>query len=208
MTDRTITVGATGEARVAPDTAVVSLAVTAKGKQLGTTRDDVNRRTSTVLAALRETGVADGDVDAPEVSINPEYDYRRDALKLIGYHVARSVTVRVRNLDSLADVLDRVVKAGADEVHGTQMTASESAATDHAALRAAVAAARAKAVVLAEAAGVDLGAVVRIEEEAVPGLAPMPMKMVATAEAADVPTEIAAGDLTISRRVRVSFEIA
>ncbi len=207
MTEREITVGATGEASVAPDTAVVSMTVTAKGKQLGTTRDDVNRRTSAVLAALREVGVADGDVDAAEVSINPEYDYRRDAQKLVGYHVARSMTARVRTLDALGDVLDRVVKAGA-EVHGTQMTASDASVAEHAALRAAVAAARAKAEVLAEAAGVGLGAVVRIEEEAMPGLAPMPMKMMASAEAADIPTEVATGDLTVSRRVRVTFAIA
>jgi uncharacterized protein len=208
VTEREITVAATGEASVAPDTAVVSMAVTAKGKSLGTTRDGVNRRTSAVLAALRELEVADGDVDAPEVSINPEYDYRRDAQKLIGYHVARSVTARIRALDSLGLVLDRVVKAGADEVHGTQMTASDAAVAEHAALRAAVASARAKAEVLAESAGIRLGAVVRIEEEALPGVAPMPMKMMASAEAADVPSEVATGDLTISRRVRVTFAIA
>jgi uncharacterized protein YggE len=208
VTEREITVAATGEASVPPDTAVVSMGVTAKGTSLGTTRDDVNRRTSAVLAALRELGVTDGDVDAPEVSINPEYDYRRDAQKLIGYHVTRSVTARVRALDSLGDVLDRVVKAGADEVHGTQMTASDSAVAEHAALREAVASARAKAEALAEAAGVGLGAVVRIEEEALPGIAPMPMKMMASAEAAGVSTEVATGDLTISRRVRVTCEIA
>jgi uncharacterized protein YggE len=71
-----------------------------------------------------------------------------------------------------------------------------------------VAAARAKAEVLADAAGVVLGAVARIEEEADHGGSPMPrMRMLAAAESADASTEVATGDLTVTRRIRAWFEI-
>ena len=43
-----ISVVASGESSVAPDLAIVSLSVTADGKQLSPTRDDVNRRAATV----------------------------------------------------------------------------------------------------------------------------------------------------------------
>ena len=56
---------ATGEASVAPDLAIVSFAVSGSGKQLAPTRDDVNTRSSSVLAKLRELGVAEGDLNAP-----------------------------------------------------------------------------------------------------------------------------------------------
>lgn len=87
------------------------------------------------------------------------------------------------------------------------MTAADLVPTEHAALAAAVAAARAKAAVLAEAASKTLGNVVRIEEE--PTFAqPLPMFRAAAAEmAADASTEIVGGPLTITSRVRVWFAI-
>jgi uncharacterized protein YggE len=204
---RWISVGAEGEATIAPDLAVVSFAVTAMQKELGPTRDDVNARASAVLARLRELGVADPDLNAPDVGIQPEYDYRKGQ-RLIGYRVTRQMTAKVRDLARLGDVLDGIVAAGANEVHGAQMTAADPSAAEHRALEAAVAAARAKAAVVAAAAGVKLGSVSRVEEEG-GAAAPFPKfrAMGAMAESADVATEVSAGDLTVMRRVRVWFGI-
>ena len=207
MTKRWISVTGEGEATVAPDMAVVTMAVSAKGKDLAATRDDVNSRTSAVLARLRELGVADADLQAPDVEIHPEYDYRRDAQKLIGYRVSRAVTARVRVLDTLGDVLDGVSSAGANEVHGARMAASDPSAAEHAALAAAVEAARASAQAIAGAAGVSLGAVIRVEEAERMGMPLGAMRISAMAEAGDVPTEVSAGELTVRRTVRARFGI-
>jgi uncharacterized protein YggE len=205
---RWISVSATGEASVAPDLATVSFTVSADGKELGPARDDVNTRASAVLARLRELKVADGDINAPDVGIQPQYDYRKGQ-RLTGYRVERHMSARVRDLDRLGDVLDGVVTAGANEVHGAQMGAADPSAAEHAALEAAVAAARAKASVLAAAAGVTLGGVLRIEEEADFGGPPMPkMGMMRMAESADVATEVATGDLTVTRRIRGWFHLS
>jgi uncharacterized protein len=205
--ERWISVVATGEATVAPDLAVVSFAVSGSGKQLAPTRDDVNARSSSLLGRLRELGVAEGDLDAPDVGIHPEYDYRKGQ-KLTGYRVVRQMTAKVRDLDRLGEVLDGLVGAGANEVHGAQMSASDPATAEHTALRAAITAARAKAEALADAGGVTIGGLARVEEEPAHG-PPVPrMRMMATAElAADVPTEVAAGDLTVTRQVRAWFTI-
>ena len=206
MTERWITVVATGEASIAPDLALVSFAVSGSGADVGPVREDVNVRSSAVIAKLREQGIREGDLDAPDVGIHPEYDHRRGQ-RPIGYRVVRQMTVKVREVDRLGEVLDGLVAAGANEVHGAQMRASNPAAAEHEALQVAVAAARAKAEVLAEASGVRLGAVARIEEEPDHRGPPMPnMRMMAMAEA-DGPTEVAAGDLTVTRRIRAWFEI-
>ena len=204
---RWISVTAQGDASVAPDLALVSFSVTGSGKDLGPTRDDVNARSSAVLARLRELGLADADLNAPDVGIHPEYDYRKGQ-KLIGYRVTRQMTARVRELDRLGEVLDGVVGAGANEVGGAQMTVADESAAEHAALAAAVASARAKADVLATAAGVTIGGVARIEEEPGPGVGPLPkFRMAAMAESADVPTEVATGDLTVTRHIRAWFDL-
>lgn len=206
---RWISVMARGEATVAPDLALVSFAVTGSGKELGSTREDVNARSSAVLARLRELGIADADLNAPDVGILPEYDYRRGQ-QIVGYRVTRAMTARVHDLGMLGDILDGLVAAGANEVGGAQMTASDPSAAEREALAGAAAAARAKAEALAGAAGITLGEVVRIEEEPGPGGGPMPRfrAMGAMAESADAPTEVAAGDLTVSRRLRAWFAIA
>ena len=204
---RWISVVASGEASVAPDLAIVSFAVTGSGKQLAPTRDDVNKRSSSVLAKLRELGVADGDLNAPDVGIQPEYDYRKGQ-RLTGYRVVRSMTAKVRELDQLGKILDGLVSAGANEVQGAQMSASDPSAAEHEALRSAITGARAKAEALADAGAVTLGGLARVEEEA-GGPVPMPrMRMMASAEmASDAPTEVAAGDLTVTRQVRAWFAI-
>ncbi|RPH35364.1 MAG: DUF541 domain-containing protein [Chloroflexi bacterium] len=205
---RVISVTAEGEASVAPDMAIVSLAVTGQGKELAPTRDDVVVRSSAVLATLRELGVPEADLQAPDVAIHPEYDYRRGQ-KLIGYRVTRQIGAKVRDLTRLGEVLDGIVGAGANEVHGAQMTASDPSAAEHQALEKAVTAARAKAEAVAAAAGVTLGTVIRIEEEPGTGVGPMPrgLAMAAMSESADASTEVAAGDLTVTRRIRAWFAI-
>jgi uncharacterized protein YggE len=203
-----IVVNAQGEASVAPDLAVVSFTVSGDGKELRSTRDDVNTRSSSVLSRLRELGIAEADLHAPDVGIHPQYDYRRGQ-KLIGYRVIRQMTAKVRDLDRLGSVLDGLVAAGVNEVQGAQMSASDPSAAEHDALRAAVAAAQAKAEVIAAAAGVTLGEIRRLEEEADVGGPPMPkIGMMRMVESADVATEVAAGDLTVTRRVRAWFSLA
>ena len=205
--ERWISVVATGEASVAPDLAIVSFAVTGSGKALAPTRDDVNKRSSSVLASLRELGVAEGDLNAPDVGIHPEYDYRKGQ-RLTGYRVVRQMTAKVRDLDRLGDVLDWIVSAGVNEVQGAQMSASDPSAAEHEALRSAITGARAKAEALAEAGGVTIAGLARVEEE--PGHGPpMPrmQMMAAGAMAEDARTEVAAGDLTVTRQVRAWFEI-
>lgn len=208
MNKRWISVTAQGEASVPPDMAEVSFAVTAEDKQLAPAKDDANRRATAVLARLRELDIADADINAPDMGIHPHYDYSKGQ-KLIGYRVERRMTARVRDLAKLSDVLDGVVAAGANEVQGAQMTASDPSAAEHEALTRAVAIARAKADAIAAAAGVTLAGVGRVEEESGGGGGPLPRFRAMAAEmAADASTEVSTGDMTVTSRLRVWFDLA
>ena len=68
-------------------------------------RDDANTRSSAVLAKLRELGLAKADVNAPDVGVHPQYDYRKGQ-RLTGHRVVRPMTARVRDLERLGVVLD------------------------------------------------------------------------------------------------------
>ncbi len=206
-TERMIVV--TGEATVrrVPDLAVVSLSVSVRDRQTAPARDEANRRASAILARLREIGVPEADVQAPALTVQPNYEYGRGAPKITGYQASRPMTIRVRDIDLLGTILDGLVDDGATQVHGTSMELADAEAASREALAAAVAVARARAEALATAAGLKLGPPRRIEEdsEAAPG--PFRGAMMLRAAAESVPTEIAEGEIEISARLRAWFDL-
>ena len=206
-TERAIVVSGEATVRRAPDLAVVSLAVTVRDRDVEPARQQANERASAILARLRELGIPETDVTAPSLTVQPTYDYRRGA-KLTGYEASRPITIRVRDLAALGPLLDGLVDDGATQVHGTSMELAQPDAAAREALGAAFVAARGRAEALAAASGLTLGEPLRIEEEG-SGFAPMPHMMAMAKGAADesVATEIAAGEVEISVRVRAWFAL-
>ena len=202
---------ASGEATVrrVPDLAVVSLSVTVTDKRPASARDVANRRASAILARLRELGVPDADVQAPALTVHPTYDYSRGPAKVTGFEAARPMMIRVRDVELLGTILDELVVGGATRVHGTSMELSDREAASREALAGAVAAARGRAEALAAAAGLSLGEPLRIEEDVGEMPTPMPrMAMLRAAGTEAAPTEIAAGEVEITARVRAWFSMA
>jgi uncharacterized protein YggE len=203
-----IAVGGEATVRRAPDTAVVSLAVTVRDPRPARARDAANERASAILAALRDLGVPEADVQAPSLVVQPVYDYGRGAPKLTGYEASRPMTLRIRDIDLLGSVLDRLIDDGATAVHGTSTQLAEPEEASREALAAAYGVALQRARALATAAGVTLGAPLRIEEEV--GGMPMPvrdMAMMRGAIAESAPTEVAAGEIEVTARVRAWFAL-
>ncbi len=109
----------------------------------------------------------------------------------------------IRDLSKAGAVLDAASNAGANDVYGPTLSRSDADEQQAKALRAAVDDARAKARVLAEAAGVQLGPVTAITEN---GNAPEPYYSVALAKrSADA--QIEPGKQQVQATVRVTFAI-
>lgn len=199
-----------GEATVrrVPDTAVVSLAVTVRDPRTARARDAANERSSAILESLRELGVPEPDMQATSLVVQPVYDYGHGAPKLTGYEASRPMMLRIRDIELLGPVLDRLVDDGATQVHGTSMELAEPEEASREALAAAYGVALQRAQALAAAAGVTLGAPLRIEEEV--GGMPVPMRdmaMMRGAIAESAPTEVAAGEIEVTARVRAWFSL-
>jgi uncharacterized protein len=194
----------TGEATVAvaPDTAMIRLGV---GTQEKTAREasEANARQMTgVLAALKDTGVADRDIQTSRLSLQPQYDPNKSGTaRLTGFQASNQVTVRIRDIDKLPTVLDRAITAGANEMSGIEFVVSEQSKLLDQARDDAIADARRKADLYAKAAGAKLGRVVSITEE---GSAPPPRPIQAL-RAGAVP--IAPGEQTLRAIVTVSYEL-
>jgi uncharacterized protein YggE len=207
---RTITVSGLGEVTAVPDMAHVTLGAQSEAA----TADEALSATSVAVAAALEVltgaGIEERDIQTSGISLSPRMVWPSDGTgspRIDGYVASNQLTVRVRDLTKLGDVLDAVVKSGANMLGGVSFTLSEPRATEDAARRAAVEDARARAELFAAAAGVTLGDVQQISEDSF--AQPMARMMAAEASMADAsPPPVAPGELTVSARVQMVYAIA
>lgn len=204
----TISVSGEGRVETAPDLATVSLGVTTEADTASAALDANSAAVRGVLDRLTAAGIEPRDIQTSGLSMGPRYDYGRSdgsPPKLVGYIVSNMVTVRVRALDRLGEVLDGVVAEGANTLAGLGFGLVDDSEARDEARRKAVADAAHRAELYAAAAGVTLGRLVSIHETA-GRYAPMPMAEAAFAKSSDVP--VAAGEISIGAQVDLVYEIA
>ena len=124
--------------------------------------DDVR---TTVIAALEASGVEESAISTNSIGIYANYDYT-DGEKVIGYTAYNSVILTVTDVDNVGAYIDTAFAAGANDLDYVQFFAVDTIEAGDQALALAVQAAQHKAQVLADAAGVELGELVEIRDEA------------------------------------------
>lgn len=201
----------TGEGRVdsAPDMAMIHLGVTTEGKTAAEALAANSAEIAKVLANLTAAGIEARDVQTTGLSINPNWQndsVSSSGMAIKGYIAANTVSVRVRALDSLGGLLDAAVKDGANTLNGVEFGLQDPAPVQAEARKRAVADAKARAELLAGAAGVSLVAIKSITEGG-PVQMPMPMmRMAADAAAGAVP--VAAGEVGTTAQVTIVWTLA
>ena len=198
---RSITASGLGSVTTVPDRAHFSFGVQAQSRTASQALEAADAQLRRVVAALREAGVTQADIQTEQISLSPRTS--EDGEAIVGYHAVSSVSVRVRNLDRAGPVVDAAVAAGANQVYGPSLTRSDQAAVYRNALKAAYADARAKAEALADAAGVTLGAMTSTVEGG--GSVPMPL---AAGRAEDAKATIEPGTQELQASVSVTFAIS
>jgi len=202
----TIVVSGTGRVAVDPDVAELRLGVSISRPTVDAARAAAAEAMAAILAAVTAAGVARHDVRTTLLSVQPRYDYRDGkAPTLTGYDLANVVEVTVRDLAILGGVVDGALTAGATSLDGMAFRVSDPREAERAARTAAVAEARARAEVLAEAAGIRIAGVAGIVEGGAPPTWPQPKARMMVAAEASTPVE--AGTTEIAITVTVTFRI-
>jgi uncharacterized protein len=205
-------ISVTGEGRinVAPDMATVTLGVTTEADTAKAAMDANSAQLSAAIAALKAAGIEDKDIQTTGLSLGPRYDYNRTksdgTAQITGFVASNNVTVRVRALAGLGEVLDAVVTDGANTLNGVAFGLQDPDPALDAARKDAVADARRKAELYAAAAGVTLGAIQSISEQS--GYAPpMPMALAEASFAKDASVPVAAGEVGVTAQVSIVWLI-
>ncbi|HEY0236373.1 MAG TPA: SIMPL domain-containing protein [Afipia sp.] len=202
------TISITGEATISvpPDLAQIDGGVTNEAKTAREASDANNKLMSAVLAALKNTGIAEKDIQTSRLSLQPQTSSRTSGgpQQITSYRASNHVTVTVRDITKVAGTIDALTGSGANDIGGVHFMVSNASKLLDDARTQAINDARRKAEIYARAAAVQVGAPLSISED---GGAPAPMfRRMATAMAA-APAPVAAGEETLHVAVNVSYEI-
>lgn len=199
-------ISVTGEATVSvpPDQAQIDGGVTSEAKTAREASDANNTAMGKVLLALKGAGIEEKDVQTSRLSLQPQSAPNRPGPSaIVSYRASNRVTVRLRDVTKVANVIDTLVGAGANEIGGINFVVSQASKLLDEAREQAIADARRKAEIYAKAAGVTLGAPLSISEQGFPG--PIPFRKMAAGMAASTP--VAQGEETLAVTVSVSWAI-
>lgn len=200
-----ITVTGNGKASRTPDRAGLTFGVQTHGATAASTQAAHAAKVKRLIAALKDADVADKDVKTDQFDVSPRYDVDK-VPKPNGYAAYSSVSVSNQLLDRASRLSEVGVNAGADNVSGPNLSSADPNAGYDRALKRAVADARGKAEVLAEAAGVSLGPVTAIVEGSQPSH--MPMYGAAELRTRDAQMPIEPGSDQVTAVVTVTFALS
>ena len=199
-----ITVTGEGKAQVTPDRTGMSFGVQSEGTTAEQALAANSAAVKSLVAALKAAGVAAKDLKTEHFDVSPRWDADK-VTEQRGYQANASVTVSDQPLERASRLGEIGVKAGADTVSGPGLTVADPKGAYQGALKRAFADARAKAEVLASAAGVSLGEVTAIVEGG-QGQPPQPW-IASETRAMDAKMPIEAGSQEIPATVTVTFAI-
>ncbi len=221
-----ITVTGEGEVSAVPDIAGVNFTIRKEAKTVKEAQDAVAEIEKKALEFIRSKNVQDKDIKVVNASFNPKYEYRYDYKTLypcsgyncpagkniiVGYEAYESINLKIRNTDSVGEVMQGIGALGVEELSGPNFMIDDEDGLKAEARKEAIVDAKAKAKVLAKDLGVKLVRIVNFSED---GGYPYPM-MYAKAEMAmdsaggvsSAPAELPKGENTIYSNVTVTYEI-
>ncbi|MBV9420992.1 MAG: SIMPL domain-containing protein, partial [Alphaproteobacteria bacterium] len=117
----TITVSGQGEARGAPNQAMLSAGVVSVAPTAAAALAENARKMTGVFAALKKLGVPERSIQTSNFSVQPQYPpYNQNATglqRIVGYQVSNQVDVVLDDTAKLGPALDALVGAGANQIN-------------------------------------------------------------------------------------------
>ncbi len=170
-------------------------------------KNQVNEISNKITEGLKKLGVTVKDIKTTNYSVNPQYDYSGVTQMLTGYIVDTNIQVKLQPIDKANQSIDIATQDGATSIGGVQFVVDEAKHKELVieAHKKAIADAKEKAQNLANAAGMRLGRIVDIKENAQTPR-PYPILMAAEKGAGGEPTQLNPGENTVTTTITLSYE--
>ncbi len=209
-----------GTASASPDIVLVTLGIEAREDSVLEARGRAAEAMTKLFAVLQQAGIDDQDIQTRTFSITPQYTWREkrdeegnriNEQVPAGFIVSNQVVVLLRDIAKTGHVIDSIAVAGGDltRVRGVQFAIDDPSAIEAQAREAAVLEGMKKARHYAETAGLNLGALLTINESSttVPGPKSLGQDR-SLMMLAESTTPVAGGELEVQVTLQMSFAIS
>ena len=201
-----IAVTGEGQTLVSADTAVINLGVSAQDKDVLEAQKSVNETIAAIRKALIEMGVDESCINTDYMNIYAVYDYSGEMERLTAYNANSTLAIKTTDMDKVGEIIDVSFAAGANTLNGISFSASDITDAKADALRMAVADAKVKGKILAEADGVTITGTELITEGGVYSYENSVGNFAAKEESVDGGTVVQAAKIVVSASVTVTYE--
>jgi uncharacterized protein len=210
-TPNTIFVGADGKFETVPDTALIQFNISAQAESAKDAYDQAAKQAEATRQVLRANGIDPKSAELGFFSVNPQYDWRNPKHKVIGYQVATSVSLKLKDFSKIGPVTQQLADGSVGESQSLSYTLDSIDEAKNKAVADAYRRARASAQSLATASGRALGELSYASVdtfENVRVMAPMPRRAMAMTAQAPAPTEeFSPQKVTVTAHVNAMFEL-
>ncbi|MEK7635162.1 MAG: SIMPL domain-containing protein [Patescibacteria group bacterium] len=233
----TIMVSGTGEALAIPDIATFSFSVTETAVTVKGAQEKATQKINAALAVVKEAGVEDKDIQTSNYNVYPKYEYSSAVCPrplsptissdgsisssvamycppgkqiLTGYEVDQTITVKVRKIEIVGDLVTKVGVAKVSNISGVQFEVDKREQFISEARNKAIKDAREKAKELAKQLGVRLGDIISYNDN---GNYPVFYGAMGkggdmmSASSAPAPVQLPQGETKITSNVSITYEI-
>ena len=208
-TAQTVSLSVEGKVAQTPDIVDISGGVVTNAPTAAAALSENATRMNAVIAAVRNAGIAERDIQTAGLSLQPQYKYNNnEAPVLTSYQATNTVSLRVRKIDQAGKLIDTLVAQGANQISGPNFGIDKANAALDAARTQAVATGRSRAEIYAKAAGLRIKRLVSISEGGSVEPGPRPVMMTARADKLEAaPTPVAPGQVELGITVQMVYEL-
>lgn len=198
--------------RADPDIAQVGAGVQTRAKTASQAVQLNAAQMERLIERLRSLGIERSDIQTSNFSLNAEYDYNNrngSPPVFTGYGVTNQVTVRLKRLDRVGQVLDALVAAGANNIFGPNFMLENDMEAKAVARRNAFQRSRVQAEEFARMAGYSAVRLLEVSET-FQSFGPMPVAegaIAVTAQSRDAKTPIEPGQVGTGVTLTVKYEM-
>lgn len=199
-----ITVSGQGTVYVKPDQVVVNFGVEHTGDFVKEVKKQTEESVDNIIDFLKGFGIPNQNVQTQYVRLNKEYEYKT---KTYHYSSSQAISVKIENIADYEKIIAGLMEAGVNRINSVSFTSSELEKYETQARIKAIQEAKAKAEDYAEALGQNVGKAIIINDVNRNPRVYSQMNFKAAAVESDSKDTIAPGQLFITQKVTVTFNL-
>jgi len=196
------------EVKAEPDLARIGIAVETRGSAAEVAVEENARLAGAVIEALKDFGLAEEEIKTGSYSLysyREWYDERPEGEQVVTFQVTNEIVVTTNRLEEVGEMIDLVVKAGANNINYINFELENPQELQMQALKLATEQAAMKAEAIAESAGEKISGLYRIREERTEYMPFMARAEMAADMGMGSPTPIMPDDVVVRAMVTAEF---